>query len=134
MKKYQLTVCAALLSLGLLTGACSSNRNMSSGNKVDQAASDANATLERERLELKQDIQQSMDKIDARLDKLKEESKDATDDAKANLQKESEKLEKSREKLNNYLSDVGKQTQSNWSKFKADVRSSFEELKADIKD
>ncbi|MDJ1484281.1 MULTISPECIES: hypothetical protein [Xanthocytophaga] len=135
MKKYKLSLGIALVSLGLIAGACSSNRNMSSsGNKVEQAADKADAELDKERADLKLEIQQGLDKLDTRLDKLRAEAKDASGDAKDNLDEQVKKLEKSRDRMNNYLSDVGKQTKSNWQKFKADVRSSFEEVKEDIKD
>ncbi len=36
--------------------------------------------------------------------------------------------------MNTYLSDVGNQAKTNWQKFKTDVRTSFDEIKEDIKD
>ncbi|MCU0354550.1 MAG: major capsid protein [Cytophagales bacterium] len=134
MKNLRNSVLTLLLA-GSLLAACSGNRNVTgSGNRTDDAAEQAGEKIDNERAELKDEIQEGIDKIDRRLEKLRAEAKDASGDTKDNLDKQVNKLENSRQRLSGFMSRLGSETKEGWQKLKADVRSAFDEVKDDIRD
>lgn len=108
-----------ILFAAFLFAACESGER-----KNDMRADD----FESERSELREDINESIAKIDGKLTELKNDAETAGEDSKDAINRQISILEEKREGLSDKLDELGTAAEDNWSEFKNDVNESLESV------
>lgn len=106
MKKWMIISALAIAaSVFLLVGCAQEDR----GSGVD---------LSQEKATLRQDLMQSLTRVNQRLEEIEQELADASEDAKEGLQAEQSRLEELKTDLNELMEKTEEQTEETWQEFK----------------
>jgi peptidoglycan hydrolase CwlO-like protein len=99
--------------------------------KMEEAADAVGDAMVAEKNDLKGEINEATANIDRRLEKLNNDMKDATAEAKAEMQEEANQLEAKRKQLAQDLENFGDKTGAEWDQFKSNVRETMKDLGKD---
>ena len=119
----------------LLVPACQNNPHTEeAGEKMEEAADEMGKALEMEQQQLKADLEEAQTDLQSRIDQLKADMENASADAKADMQEELNRLEALQTKVSQNLSEFGEKAGSEWEQFKANVKTTIQEIGEDKKE
>ena len=101
--------------------------------KMEDAADAVGADMVNEKNELKREIDEATVNIDRSLEKLNNDMKTATAEAKVEMQEEVNQLEAKRKRLAQNLDEFGDRTEADWDQFKSNVRETLKDIGTDNK-
>ncbi len=134
MKKLSI-ILSAMSLIGIFTlTSCGNDASSEHAQEETKEAVDAvGDAMVAEKNDLKKEMSDAADNIDARMEKIKADMKDAKDDAKADMQKELDDLAAKRKQIANDLENFGDKTGAEWDQFKSNVRETIKDLGKDNK-
>ncbi|WP_258101713.1 apolipoprotein A1/A4/E family protein [Marinoscillum pacificum] len=86
-----------------------------------------------ERAELKAEVNETIDNIDAKIQETKSKMADASDDMKRKWEASKDNLERTKENLEDRLEEIDDSTESNWEEFEDTVEDGLDNAKRDLK-